>query len=308
MLYFALSCCLGPVPLPLHAGEKVKADTERLKAHVRVLSSITPARNHANPTSINMAAEYIIREFKAYGYKSSQQAYKVGKSTYRNIIASYNTEKKTRIIIGAHYDVCGDQPGADDNASGIAGLLELARLVMKYRPEINYRVDFAAYPLEEPPYFATESMGSFVHAKSLSGTKTDVRLMVALEMLGYFTDEDDSQEYPSRIMKLFYPERGNFIAVVGRLSDASYIDRIASSLRNTRSIPVETLRAPEILSGVDFSDHRNFWKFGFNAVMVTDTAHYRNRNYHMKSDTIETIDFKRMTLVVTGLYTALVEL
>jgi len=189
---------------------------------------------------------------------------------------------------------------AYSNASAIAGLLEVARFAKTHESELPYRVDFVAYTLEEPPFFRTTSMGSYIHAKSLHENSISVKGMICLEMIGYFTDQRKSQRYPLSIMRWFYPDTGDFIGVVSNYSSGSLAKQISQHLKAT-SVGVETLKAPSFITGVDFSDHRNYWKFGYDAVMITDTAFYRSPNYHEHSDTIDTLDFGRMKEVVKGI-------
>ena len=162
-----------------------------------------------------------------------------------------------------------------------------------------------AYTLEEPPFFKSNLMGSYIHAKSLKDNKREVIGMIGLEMIGYFTDEDNSQNYPLSPMKFFYPTTGDFIALVGRFSDGRLLKHLKKNMKKT-AVKVSVLKAPSFVPGVDFSDHLNYWRMGFNAVMVTDTAFYRNPNYHQTSDTIETLDFDKMSDVVKGLYLSIV--
>ena len=271
---------------------------------VKYLTEIQPARNYTNTDSLDKAADYLKKKFIEYGFKPVEQKYQVRGEEYRNIIASFGPDDAPRIIIGAHYDVCGSQPGADDNASAVAGLLETARLLKREKPALKYRVDFAAYTLEEPPFFRTEKMGSHVHAKSLKDDNIDVVGMICLEMIGYYTDAPRSQEFPFPFMKLFYPTTGDFIGVVGRFSDSKLIRQVKNGMKKT-DIKVRTLRAPPSVTGVDFSDHQSFWNLGYRAVMVTDTAFYRNPNYHETTDTIDTLDFDAMKEVVKGVYYAI---
>ena len=305
MKKITLMLLLAVFPQILSSEAKTECSVDNLYRHVKFLTSITPPRNHLNVKSLDRAAEYIKKEFESYKYRVRVQEYAVGGKIYKNIIASYGDSNSPRIIVGAHYDVFGNLPGADDNASGIAGLLELSRMVALNRPKLKYGVDFVAYSLEEPPYFRTESMGSAVHAKSLLEEKATVRLAIVLEMIGYFTDAEKSQEYPVPPMKLVYPERGDFITVVGRYKDIKYNLMMTKAIWKGSSIKSESLTSPSFVEGVDFSDHMNYWLHGFNAVMVTDTAFYRNPNYHKRTDTIDTLDFKRMAEVVKGVYFAL---
>jgi len=272
---------------------------EDMENTVRYLTRLSPSRSYDHQDSMKKSASYISQKFEEYGLRAREQAFTALGNTYVNIIASAGPAEGSRLIVGAHYDVCGDQPGADDNASAVAGLLEIARFAKKHEAELPYRIDFIAYALEEPPFFATVHMGSHVHAESLRNDHVNVKGMICLESIGFFTDKENSQSYPLFILRLFYPSTGNFIGIVSNFASSSLTAQIAKHMTAT-SVGVETLRAPSFVSGVDFSDHRNYWKFGYDAVMVTDTAFYRNRNYHQKSDTMDTLDFTRMREVVKG--------
>lgn len=286
---------------------EVEIKIEKLKETVHFLSSIDPPRNHVQLESLKKSADYIYRKFGDYGFIPERQTFEVNGRVYENIIAGIGPSEGERIIVGAHYDVCGNQPGADDNASAVAGLIEIAGFVNRHRAELSRRVDFVAYSLEEPPYFRTNKMGSYFHAKYLYDNKIKVKGMICLEMIGYFTDRPKSQKYPLSLMRLFYPGKGNFIGVVSNFGSSSLVKQLARHLKAT-SVPVKTLKAPSILTGVDFSDHRNYWKFGYDAVMITDTAFYRNPNYHQTTDTMDTLDFEKMKEVVKGVCRAVLDL
>ena len=217
--------------------------------------------------------------------------------------AIFGPQTKERVVIGAHYDSAGPLPGADDNASGVAGLIELAHLLGRApKASLNTSVELVAYTLEEPPFFATQHMGSAVHAASLKQQRVPVRLMLSLEMIGYFTDAPNSQRYPVAAMKLTYPSVGNFIAVVGKIGQGATVQRIKEAMQSASSLPVQFLNAPSSLPGVDLSDHRNYWNAGYEAAMITDTSFYRNPSYHTAQDTPDTLDYQRMALVVEGIY------
>jgi hypothetical protein len=166
------------------------------------------------------------------------------------------------------------------------------------------QVDLVAYTLEEPPYFRTPMMGSAVHARSLKQQGHAVRAMVALEMIGYFSDAPNSQSFPSPILKLFYPTKGNFIAIVGKVGQGAVVRRAKRAMRGASALPVYSINAPRFVPGVDFSDHLQYWAAGYQAVMITDTAFYRNPRYHTAHDTPETLDYTRMAMVVQGVYAA----
>jgi Zn-dependent M28 family amino/carboxypeptidase len=225
---------------------------------------------------------------------------------YHNVIASFGPEKGERIIVGAHYDTAGALPGADDNASGVAALIELAHLLNK--TTLARRVDLVAYTLEEPPYFRTEYMGSAVHVKMLQKQNVQVRMMMALEMIGYFSDEPGSQYYPLPFMNWYYPTKGNYVAVVGNFFKGSDVRQLKQAMQGASDLPVYSINAPGFLPGVDLSDHYNFWQAGYNAVMITNTAFYRNREYHSPFDTEDRLDYIRMGKVVQSVYAAILQL
>jgi len=285
----------------------IEANIANLRRTVEFLTKIRPYRNYRNVRSLDKVADYINGNFSEYGLSTERQLFRANRREYANVIGTYRKDKTARIIVGAHYDVCGDQPGADDNASAVAGLLELARLISSYAHDSEYRFDFVAYSLEEPPFFGTEKMGSYIHAESMYDKNAHVRAMICLEMIGYFTTEKNSQEYPLLNLEFTYPSVGNFIAVVGNYSSGYLVDEVEKHLK-TASIDVESLKASSMVTGVDFSDHRNYWGFGYDAVMITDTALYRNPNYHRRSDTIETLDFDKMGEAVKGVFRALINL
>lgn len=295
------------------SGQKVNAqppvaiDVANLKATVTSLTSVQPPRNYNNTGVLDSVGAYIKEQIAAYGLSPVVQEFTVDGVVYRNIVASFGDEDSPVLVIGAHYDVFGETPGADDNASGIAGLLELARLLAVHQPHLDNRIELVAYTLEEPPFFRSSNMGSYIHAKSLHDGGTKVVGMICLEMIGYFSDAEDSQEYPLSLMKMLYPSRGDFIGVVGSFGSFSFISKIAANIGSS-SLKVQKLAGPSFIKGIDFSDHLNYWKFGYKGAMVTDTAFFRNPNYHRTSDTIDTLNFEKMAQVVEGVYRAILHL
>jgi len=284
------------------------ASTTRLHTDVEFLTSLQPARNYENLASLNKAADYIHAELAKLGVVVQEQKFRVEGQEYRNIIASFGPATAERLIVGAHYDVCGDQPGADDNASAVAGLLETARLLHAQAPTLKHRVDFVAFSLEEPPFFATEHMGSAVHAKSVHAEKAAVRAMICYEMIGYFRDEPGSQRFPNPELAKLFPNTGNFITVVGRLGQEAFTQQMKTLMLAHSTIDVQSINLPATQSLASLSDHRNYWHYGYPAVMINDTSFLRNPNYHQPTDTIDTLDFRRMAEVVNGVYGALLAL
>lgn len=280
----------------------VAVEPARLEAHVRTISEKYFPRDAEHPENLDRVAAYIREQFERAGGKTAEQPYEADGATYRNVIARFGPETGELVVVGAHYDSCDELPAADDNASAVAGLIELAFLLKG--AELKNPVELVAYTLEEPPYFGTEMMGSAVHAAALRKKNGRIRLMIALEMIGYFSDREGSQEFPVAMLERVYPSRGDFIAVVGKMDQMSAVRRVKKTMRSASSLPVYSMNAPAIMPGVDFSDHRNYWRQGFDAVMITDTAFYRNHNYHRAGDTPDTLDYRRMAMVVQGVFAA----
>jgi len=237
------------------------------------------------------AAAYIARRFAETGARVSEQVFVARRRTYRNLIAQFDGAGLP-VIVGAHYDAfCASRPlpGADDDASGVAGLLELARIAaaMPRRAPLI----LVAYANEEPPFFASEDMGSAVHAR---GVRQPVRGMISLEMIGCFTER---QAWPSSLLAAIYPRRGNFVAVAGRWRDVPWLRQVKRGLGAT--MPAVGFVGPSD-SGIDASDHRSYWAAGIRAVMVTDTAYLRNPRYHTAADMASTLDYVSMAHVVDG--------
>jgi len=282
------------------------SDTVLIRRHLVTLTKTPGFRNYRNPKSLNQAANFIQTEFKKCSQEVAVQAYQIDGQDYQNISCFFGPENAPRIVVGAHYDVCGYQQGADDNATGVAGLLELARLLQNQK--LNFRIELVAYTLEEPPFFRTKNMGSYVHAKSLAEAKVPVFGMISLEMIGYFKDEKGTQDYPTALLKSIYGSRGNYITLVRKFGAGKFASQFNRAFRQTNVIRTKAFVGPAALPGIDFSDHLNYWAFGFSALMVTDTAFYRNKNYHEPTDTLETLDLKRMAKVIDGVYLALLKL
>lgn len=281
-----------------HNPSNISINPYKLQSHVEKLSKEFYPRNSNSIVNLNKTADYIKAEFEKSGGKVSVQSFEANGNTYQNVIVVFGDEAIERIVVGGHYDSAFDTPGADDNASGVAGLIELAYLLGKQKP--GKQVELVAYTLEEPPFFATEKMGSYIHAKSLKENDVRVSLMISLEMIGYFSDEPNSQKFPFPLLSLLYPNRGNFAVIVGSFTNALTTRNLKSAMNS--GIPVYSANVPSFINGVDLSDHRNYWNFGYNAVMITDTAFYRNFNYHTKEDTAEKLDYVRMAKTVEGVY------
>jgi Zn-dependent M28 family amino/carboxypeptidase len=269
---------------------------KNLEEHVRTLSVEIGERDMDSHENLRVAGEYIVRVFKKYNYSVESQDYGFGGRAFRNIIASQPGRHFSRevILVGAHYDTVPGSPGADDNASGVAGMLELAKIFSGHRTDRTLK--FVAFCNEE-----NGLVGSQVYARRAKEHGETIVAMFSLEMIGYYTDRALLQRYPPGL-RHFYPNAGNFIAVVGHLRWFNLVRKVKAALMKNCSVPVQSLAGVGFIRGVEFSDHASFWREGYPAVMITDTAFYRNPNYHLPTDTLETLDYRRMAEVVKGLY------
>ena len=335
----------------------MKKTTDNLKKHVEYLSKIFPPRNYLNQGSIDKTINYISNEFKSYGYAIEAQEFTSNKKDkiHKNISVIYGDKDKRRLIIGAHYDVCMDTPGADDNASAIAGLLENAREIMLNKPDLDYCIEFVAFANEEPPFFGTEYMGSYIHAKSLKENKTNVIGMICYEMIGYYSEKENSQNIPDEfndilkykselklasftpknalkklldvqginkyvsdiilknkkdlyeiVQGIDMPSIGNFIIVLSEPKNKKFCRTIVEKMNEMKLINTHQVILPKEIGFTELSDHMNYWKFGFDAVMINDTSFLRNPNYHKITDTHDTLNYSKMTDVVYSVYNAII--
>jgi len=282
----------GPLP-PLSDEERALA--ERLRRHV-----FTLAKGERN-TDLETPARYIAGAFGAHGLTADFQRFESGGRTVSNIEVA--PPRTALIVVGAHYDTVPGSPGADDNASGVAALIELAGLLGKERLPIR----FVAFANEELPYHMGPEMGSWVSARRSREQAEPLRGMISLEMLGCYRDEPGSQRYPPPL-NLIYPNRGNFIAFVGDVGARALVHQAIASFRKNARFPSEGVAAPASVPGIMRSDHASFRDQGFPAIMVTDTAYNRNPHYHRASDTPDTLDYERMARVTLGLASVLRDL
>lgn len=278
---------------------------ERARRIVTELSTRFPSRNGLNPPALHGAAEFVESEFRSLGFEVESQPYSARGVPVRNIavVRQGIDPAQPSIVLGAHYDSVIGTPGADDNASGVAAVLELARLLKDFS---NRRtIHFVLFPHEEPPYFYTQQMGSRRYAKRMNEEDRKVQVMLALEMLGY-AGERMSQAYPFPFLRWLrgYPKYGNYIALVGNIRSMRMVARVKEQMRRVCTVGVESLSAPGFLPPLFLSDHSSFWRYGFPAIMVTDTAFLRNPNYHLPSDTADTLNYSFLADVVYGLCTA----
>jgi hypothetical protein len=284
--------------LPALTAEEI-AVRDRLRAHVHALAIGIGERNSRNPGSLGRTRDYVVDRMRDSGYRPSVLPFEHGGETFHNVeVVLAGTVSDASLVVGAHYDSVAASPGANDNASGVAVLLELARSLRASTP--SRAVRFVAFPNEEPPYFDTgDGMGSVAYVRSLADPRS-VRAMLSIETVGYYSDAAGSQRYPPAV-GWFYPDRGNFVAFVGNLGSRRLVRRAADAFRASTSLPAEHAALPAFVPGVSWSDHRSFWAAGVPALMVTDTALFRDPHYHRASDTAERLDYDRMARLVTGL-------
>ena len=286
----------GALP-PLSASED--ASRARLAVHVTELAGRIGERNFRRPDALDSAAAYVESELAALGYAVVSQPFTVRGQTFRNIEATLPGRGRANevVVVGGHYDSVVGTPGADDNASGTAAVLELARVLRDDGPERTVR--FVAFVNEEPPFFLTEHMGSRVYARAAAQRGDRIVAMFSLETIGYYTSEPRSQKYPPPL-NLAYPDRGDFIGFVGNVASRALVRRSVAAFRGHARFPSQGVAAPSWIPGVYWSDHDSFWREGWPAVMITDTAPFRNPAYHSMADTPDRVDYARMARVVHG--------
>lgn len=286
----------GPLPPLSHKQSEL---SDRLSTQVKYLSVNIGERSMSRDESLKATADYLRSSLVAAGYSVEDHSYQVEGQDVNNIEANLPGSDKAAgtIIVGAHYDSVAGTVGANDNATGVAAVLELARLLRA--STLRRTVRFVLFVNEEPPYFQTSNMGSLVYARQLRHDGVSIPAMISLETIGFYSDKPGSQKYPP-LLNLFYPSRGDFIGFVGNEESRDLVRRSIRSFRETTSFPSEGVAARSNWPGVGWSDHWSFWQEGYPAIMITDTAVFRYPYYHTPSDTFDQVDFTRMARVVNG--------
>jgi Zn-dependent M28 family amino/carboxypeptidase len=284
-----------------------QALARRLRNHTVTLAADIGERNVSRPDALAAAADFIRTEWATQGHTVHSQSYRVGDVDCENLEITMAGAGKPGdiVVVGAHYDSVAGSPGADDNASGVAALLEIGRLLAPIRPERTIRL--VAFVNEEPPFFPFGEMGSRVYARAARQRGDDIRVMLSLEMLGCYSDRPGGQRYPP-FMRWFYPDRGNFIAFVSNLASRRVLRETVRAFRAHSDFPCESLATFSFVPGVAWSDQLSFWREGYDALMVTDTAFYRYPHYHTPLDTPDRLCYPAAARVVHGLALAAVEL
>ncbi|MCD4781175.1 MAG: M28 family peptidase [Candidatus Omnitrophica bacterium] len=282
--------------------ETQKVCVQESKRIIQKLAVEIGPRNYMSRPALTRAKEYIKEKFMESGYETSIHTFEQDGQEYHNVIAQWpGSPSDDVVLLGAHYDTCFN-PGADDNGSGIAGLLLVAEQFVNFESRQHMR--FVAFANEEPPFFKSKGMGSWYYVESLRDKNASVRLAVVLEMIGYYSNKRNSQRYMP-FLGPFYPNRGNFIAMISNISSFSTTRKFMRHFKKKTAMPTASLVGPGFIPPLDFSDHLSFWSFGYPSLMLTDTAFLRNPNYHTSTDLPETLDYERMAIVITGLADAL---
>lgn len=296
-------------PLPPATPEEVDI-ARHLRAHVEKLGGEIGERNVYRPAALEAAAVYIEEQFRALGHEVGRQEFTAARQTVRNIDvtipgAGGAGKADEIIVVGAHYDSVHGAPGANDNASGVAAVLEVARLLKGQK--LARTIRYVAFVNEEPPFFQGPQMGSVVYAGRCKERGEKIVAMLTPETIGYYSDAQGSQRYPGMLAQ-FYPKVGNFITFVGESESEALVSRVVESFRRHAKFPSEGGAAPASIEGVGWSDHWSFQRQGYPALMLTDTAPFRYPHYHTSDDTPDKCDYDRMSRVVAGLARVVAEL
>lgn len=296
-----LMCHCGWGRLPMNSIPA--CSSTNLHRHVQYLAGELGEHNVLFPDKLKLAADYIEREWRIQGHAVKRLPYRVGNVECDNLEITFPGNSEV-IVVGAHYDSVHGAPGANDNGSGVAALLELSRQLRSTKRTVR----FVVFVNEEPPYFQTELMGSRVYAKACRQRGDDIRAMISLETMGYFSDAPGSQQFPSPLFRLFFPGKGNFIAFVSNLSSKPVMRRAVQGFRGTVDFPVECIATWERIVGIGWSDHSSFWHEGYPAFQVSDTAPFRYPHYHTPEDTPDKLDYEKLARVTAGIHGAILAL
>jgi Peptidase family M28 len=304
MVEMPLRSYSGTLP-PMSQDESKLAS--RLAEHIQYLSTKLGEKNLAHPAELDAAAAYIKNSLQTYGYTVVEHSYVVAGQQVKNleVMLDGSDTNAGQVVIGAHYDTVRGAPGANDNGSGVAAVLELARQFRREKPRKTIRL--VLFVNEEPPYFQTSDMGSLVYARELRRDNVQISSMLSLETIGYYSDQPGSQKYPP-VLSLFYPNKGNFIGFVGNPESRDLVRRAIRQFRESTKFPSEGIAAPSDWPGIGWSDHWSFWQAGYPAIMVTDTAPFRYPYYHTPDDTMKHVDCEKMARVVVGIRQVIEEL
>jgi hypothetical protein len=282
-----------------------------LRRHVDHLAGKIGPRHLGQPHKLDAAVEFIERELSSAGYTVGRHPYRVDAHDVVNLISELPGKNRAQevVILGAHYDTVYATPGADDNASAVAVLIEVARMLRPLMPQRTVR--FAAFPCEEPPHFSMDDMGSRVYARQCRDRNDRIIGMLCLEMVGFYSSKPGSQQIPDEIpraLRWAFPCRGNFLVAVGNFRSWRLVWSFRKGFKRAVRFPLYSIALPEAVRAIRLSDNSSFWDQGYPALMLTDTSFLRNPHYHEPSDTPETLDYDRMANVVVGVAGAVAHL
>jgi len=276
---------------------------ESLHRHVETLAGLIGPRHLGRPSSTEAAIAYIHRELLSSGDEVRRETFdaKPGQATNLIVERPGTTKPDEIVVLGAHHDTVPETPGADDNASAVAVLIEVAKLTRNLQTRRTIR--FVAFANEEPPYFMTDTMGSAVHARGCHERGEKIVGMLCLEMVGYYSDEPNTQRAPEQLprwVRAFFPKSGNFLTAVGNMKSIGLGWCFRRGFKRCTRFPLWSVSLPGNVVDISLSDHSSFWDFGYPALMLTDTSYFRNPNYHRATDRPETLDYERMVHVTRG--------
>lgn len=295
----------GQLPPLTPSQEQV---SQQLNLYIKIIADDIGEHNYIFYNQLIQVENFLKERLSDAGYAVKTQEYAVDGKIFRNLeIEIRGTEKPDEIVIvGAHYDSVVGSPGANDNATGAVAILALAEKFATIQPKRTLR--FVEFVNEEPPFFWSENMGSWVYAQRCKERQENIVAMLSLETMGFYSQAANSQQYPVNILKLIYPSPGNFISFIGNISSRSLIHQAIGKFRNSAKFPSQGVSLPNFIPGVGWSDHWSFWQAGYPALMVTDTAPFRYPYYHTEQDTPEHIDYYALTLVISGLESVIQDL
>lgn len=296
----------GELP-PLTPAEQLLK--KELLQDIQTLAGEIGEHNYAFPKQLAASEQFLSRSLSEAGYQVNRQTYRVDGQEFHNLEVEIKGSKKPDeiVVIGAHYDSVVGSPGANDNGSGAAAVLALARAFAVEKPDSasaplpDRTLRFVEFVNEEPPFFWTENMGSLVYAKGCSERQENIVAMLSLETMGYYSDVPGSQQYPLGLLDTIYPITGNFIAFIGNISSGNLVREVVGNFRSHTQFPSEGTALPSNVPGAGWSDHWAFWQMGYPALMVTDTAPFRYPHYHTMEDTPDKVDGDRLARVVAGI-------
>lgn len=308
--YWYMIRCEGQwdgVPLEVLRSSELPAIEKTLRDDVTYMSVILGERNPENHEALSRCAEWLQHRWESLGYEVRIQTFTMEGAEYSNLEVELPGRKAPSqiVIVSAQYDTLPGSPGANNNASGMAILLTLSKMLKGYQPQRTLRL--VAFTTEEPPYFGTEQMGSFHYARRSRQLEEDIRVMISLDALGFYRDVPKSQRLPFPF-SLFYPDRANFLAFIGDLRSRRSVVEATKGFKQGSAFPIEAGVAPRWVKGASWSDHSSFWRFGYMGMQVTDTGAFRSPWHTNQGDTMEKISFSSLARITMGLYASILHL